>query len=239
MNELQFITRENAETLEQIGPDLAETYKIAFAGPPWNEVSQCPSTNCATGLTEYDVGCACPNCSSQLVEAYNSDELIETWQTIIAEENGYMEVAYKGGLPQRATIARPTDASELFSRKYASVPEMLPWLENRLREPFVWIEDTFANRERQATGNLTARGETLERIATFYGGMQIATRTLSPAIISATLRDVRPSSTVYIGSANVGADIVNRAFNNPGYELPTVPDKRTLLIINQITRTRA
>jgi hypothetical protein len=168
-----------------------------------------------------------------MLAAYETPQLIENWETIVSEDNGIIEVSFADGFAQRATIARPTYANELFERKYQTVPVMKDWLKSRFgNEPIVWIEDTFANRERVPTGNLSRRGETLERVAGFYGGMRIATRTLSPAIVAATFRDKKASTTGYVGLENVGAAIMSNAMNNPGYDLPSVPDKRTLLVIN-------
>jgi hypothetical protein len=36
---------------------------------------------------------------------------------------------------------------------------------------------------------------------------------------------------VYIGMNGVGSETVSRVFENPGYSLPAVPDRRTLIVI--------
>jgi hypothetical protein len=232
MNNLEVITAQNASRLDQIGLELAETYKTAFAGPPWNERSRCPEAVCSMGFTPAEPGCSCNACGGRLVEVYNATDLLDRWKQMLNVENAYMEVAYDFGLPQRATIARPTNPDELFDRKYAGQLVMKDWLNKKLRSELVWIEDTFANRERQPTGNLTNRGRTLSRIAAYYGGLTVATRTLAPQIVASTHRDLGAYSTVYIGSEGVGREIVNDSFTNPGYALPTVPDTRTLLVVN-------
>jgi hypothetical protein len=231
MSKLELITVNELGRIEEIGPELAATYKIAFAGPPWNEVSRCINAGCSVSYLAEEAGCNCQCCGKPTVEAYSTDQLIENWQEDL-REGGIIEVAYLNGDPQRATIARPTNPSELFERKYQVVTEMKDWLANRLPSELVWIEDTFANRDRQATSNLAQRGQTLKRVADYYGGMQIATRTLSEAIVASTLRDLRGVTATYIGGQGVGSSIVNSAFGNPGYDLPTVPDRRTLLRVN-------
>lgn len=236
MKNLELITADNAERINEIGEELAQTYKIAFAGPPWNEVSRCNNTACTVGFELADVGCACSVCGSTLADAYDSAELVQNWNTILNNENALFEVTYEDGSPQRATIVRPTNMTELYTRKYSDIPAMKPWLQKRFTNDFVWIEDTFANRERKATGNLCDRGESLRRIAGYYGGALILTRTLSPAIVSSTLRDAKSSTSVFIGENRVGEAIVNKAFKNPGYELPSVPDRRTLLVVNNALR---
>lgn len=233
MSKLELITADNVERIEQIGEELAESYKVAFAGPPWNERSRCPDQDCEVVLTGFDPGCECNECGSAMLEAYEAPTLIDSWKTIVGQDNGIIEVSFADGFAQRATIARPTYADELFERKYNAVAAMEGWLKLRFgEEPLVWIEDTFANRERVPTGNLVGRGETLERIASFYGGMRIATRTLSPAIVASTFRDKKTSTIGYVGSKNIGSAIMSDAMGNPGYDLPTVPDTRTLLVIN-------
>ncbi len=94
MSNLEIITADTAERIEVIGPELSASYKSAFAGPPWNEVSRCDATECETGLTALDVDCACPNCGSGLVEAYDTTQLIEGWSKMLTEENAFFEVSF-------------------------------------------------------------------------------------------------------------------------------------------------
>lgn len=231
MNNLEIITAENADRLEQFEDDLVAAYKTAFAGSPWFEVSRCDSDVCREQLTSLEVGTDCPGCGQCLSEAYQKDELLDEWWGQLLMKNALMEVALLDGKAQRATLARPTNPNELFYRKYWNVLQMEEPIKRLLPDNFVWIEDTFADRKRQPTGNLKNRGQTLDRIAQYYGGATIATRTLSEQVVAATLRDKRANTAVYIGSKGVGSKIVNRTFDNPGYELPSVPDTRTLLII--------
>lgn len=233
MSNLEVITRDNKDRIQVIGNDLARIYKIAFAGPPWYEVSKCASSNCTEQFSASDPGQPCVSCGELTEPAYEADELMDSWQQII-DEDGYIEVDCLDGLPQRATIARPTSPDELFDRKYAVVPAMRDVLSAILPEQFVWIEDTFADRERQATGNLVDRGATLKRVSEYYAGLQIATRTLSETIVAATVRDLKSGTVAYIGSEGVGVSTVNKYFNNPGYSLPTVPDRRTLLNVKSV-----
>lgn len=238
MNKLEIITASNSSRINEIGSDLAATYKVAFAGEPWYEVSRCVQPGCANGFSEAQPGCTCSSCGETLVEAYDADGLIANWQEMLTNERAFMEVAFEEGAAQRATIARPTTAQELMERKYRDVPVMAEWLSKRFSNEFVWIEDTFADRERKPTGNLDGRGETLRKIAAYYGGALILTRTLSPAIVKSTLRDCKAFTSVFIGENGVGDEAVSSAFGNPGYALPTVPDRRTLLAITANTRAR-
>lgn len=239
MSNLEVITSKNVDRIEIIGDELANVYKVAFAGEPWYEASKCIDSGCSVKFSAKTPGCTCELCGSTLTEAYVSDELIANWQAMLENDDALFEVAFEDSLAQRVTIARPTNRTELMSRKYDDVPAMKQWLETRFGDEFVWIEDTFANRSRKETGNLATRGETLSRIAAYYAGLPILTRTLSTAIVASTLRDVGEASMAYIGSEGVGRSVVNQIFDNPGYELPTVPDRRTLIAIgNTIRKSR-
>lgn len=236
MINLEILTATNVDRIREIGPDLAKTYQVAFSGPPWFEVSRCGAADCIVGLSSLAIGGSCLDCGSNLEEAYPAEELIGSWRGMLTGDDAFMEVSYEQDLPQRATIARPTTPEELFKRKYADNPAMEEPLKKLLPNEFVWIEDTFANRERKATGNLADRGETIQRIREYYDVMTIATRTLSEAVVAATLRDCPAKTAVLLGSEGVGKEITNRTFENPGYALPNVPDRRTLMIIKKIGR---
>ena len=113
MKNIELITAENADRINEIGQDLAESYKVAFAGPPWNEVGKCIQQECLVQLVGQEPGCACLGCGELLVEAYNATELVTNWGSLLINDNALIEVSFTDGLAQRATIARPTSASEL------------------------------------------------------------------------------------------------------------------------------
>lgn len=230
MRSIEIVDKKNIDRLDVIGYSLAETYKIAFAGEPWNEVSRCETVTCETQFTDLEPGCNCSGCGLALAEAYNSDELVLAWRRMISEEDATLEAnTNTQGVPTLATIVRPTTPDELFERKYADVVSMRVWLQDELPSKFVWIEDTFANRKVSPSGNLEGRGATLGRIATRYSGLLIATRTLTPAIIAATVRDVGPSTVVSLGSQVL--DLKSDTLSN-AREVGIVPDRRTFLRID-------
>jgi hypothetical protein len=209
--------------LDDIAAPLAEVYKAAFAGEPWYEVSRCAADSCSVGFCPDSPGTPCVACGSELVQAYKADELVATWRKMITEEDAMMEVGYLGDSPVRVTLARPTNPSELFERKYADVPAMKNWTEENLDQELVWIEDTFADRNKQPRGNLKDRGRTLGSIALRYGGLAIVTRTLAPQIIAATLRDIPDSTSLFIGTDGAGGTM------SGARQTGSVPDRRTLL----------
>jgi len=227
MKTIETIDSTNIDRLEVIGSALADSYKIAFAGEPWNEVSRCINTDCPEQFTCQEPGNSCLTCNSLLVEAYDSKELVDAWRQMVANDRAIIETTLnRGQVPILATIARPTNPDELFERKYADIEAMRPWLRRELPPVFVWIEDTFANRKVSPSGNLVGRGATLGRIATRYSGLMIATRTLTPAIVGATLRDVGTQTQLSLGSQTID---VEQARLLLAREIGNVPDRRSFL----------
>ena len=228
MKTIETFNGSTANNFEQYAWELAGAYKIAFAGDPWNERSRCDAMTCEKGFCELTAGAPCPTCGSQLIEAYDENELVEGWLTMLKDEGAFMEVAMQNDIAYLATLVRPTTTQELYERKYSDVPQMQDWIKNTLPNgDFIWIEDTFANRDVQPNKNLVDRGATLGRIALQYGGLQIATRTLSPAVIAATVRDAGPVTSLYLGEEEIkmkkGLQVESSG---------TVPDARSFLKID-------
>lgn len=222
------ISQNNYENIEKFGEQLAATYKSAFAGPPWLEVSKCVNIQCDVDFSSRDTGRDCDGCSECLTDAYDTQSLIENWTSIVKDEDGMIELTLRDEQPNLATIVRPTNPQELIRRKYDDIPRMGEWIDAMMPNKFVWIEDSFANRSIVEKGNLSERGATLGRIAIVYSGLTIVTRTLNPAIISATARDAGERSTLYQGSKNTGFD--GRYDISMGGK---IPDRRTLIVIGE------
>jgi hypothetical protein len=235
MSNIEIITAAKMIRLETMARPLAEAYRIAFAGSPWFEVSKCPDTTCKTGFCKQEVGEECPGCTAKLVPAYDTQELSLTWRAMLENDDAMMEVEKtEADVPIRATIARPTTPKELWERKYETNPIMKKWLSRQLPPSLVWIEDTFADRSRRERGNLKQRGATLARVATYYGGLPIYTRTIAPQIVAATLRDVTDTA-VFVGTTDTEAiEAIVRAKRPELGNGLVVPDQRTLLAINAL-----
>lgn len=234
MNEKLTITRQNIQDIKPVAAGLAEAYIAAFAGPPWFEVTQCIEQQCPQTFSSRQIGCDCEICGTALsTPAYNESQLVAGWNSIVANENAMIELDMSGSsVPLRATIARPTDITELYERKYSDTPQMQSWINETMpTEEFVWIEDTFANLVISPNGNLRDRGRTLGAIAMRYGGMQIATRTKSSAIIRATGRDIGGATSLYVGTAPFNPT-VSRGIATIG----TVPDSRSVLVVDATKR---
>lgn len=229
MLETEILVKGNGSRLLQVAPTLAETYKNAFSGSPWYEVSRCNNPACQMIFSALDQGEDCEICKYPLIEAYDTKELTMTWLSLLNNSDATFYISYDtDGQPVRATIARPTDTQELVQRKYQTITQMQPWLEEKLAGELVWIEDTFANRNKQPSGNLRDRGRILGDIAMRYGGLVIATRTLQPAIVRATVRDLGQITDVFLGADGVGAEVTTGARS-----VGDVPDKRTLIRIGE------
>ena len=213
--------------LDDIALPLADVYKSAFAGEPWYEVSRCMTDGCSVSFCPDSPGTPCGACGNELQEAYEASELATAWRRMITDEDAMMEVGYFDGQPVRVTIARPTTPSELFTRKYAGVSVMEQWIDENLDRELVWIEDTFADRNRQPRGNLKERGRTLANVALRYNGLAVVTRTLAPQVIAATLRDAGGMTDMFIGSEGVGVAI------SGARRVDSVPDRRTVLRVAQ------
>ncbi|OGL22026.1 hypothetical protein A2707_01590 [Candidatus Saccharibacteria bacterium RIFCSPHIGHO2_01_FULL_45_15] len=229
MNEKLTITRQNIQDLQPVARGMADAYMTAFAGPPWYEVTRCIEQQCPQTYSSNAIGDDCESCGQVLVmPAYDQSQLQEGWRSIVANEDAMIEVDLsRTGVPLRATIARPTDATELYTRKYSDVPQMQSWINQTLPTgEFVWIEDTFANLAISPRGNLNGRGRTLGAIAMRYGAMQIATRTKSPAIIRATGRDAGDRTNLYIGTESFDASVLSRISI-----VSAVPDARSVLVV--------
>lgn len=236
MKEL-LITKTNAGIIDDFGPALAEIYKYDFARKPWYENSKCVSETCSVQFREEMPQSPCIGCGEPMCEAYNTEELITGWSTIVKEQEGMMQLTVNNdNVPLRVTITRPTTSRELYERKYSDVGEMEPWLNNELPNELVWIEDTFANIQLDGNkeGNLRNRAQTLGAVALRYGGLLIATRTRMPAIVRATARDLPNNTSVYIGQS--GEVEVEQA--RGAKLIGSVPDERTFIKIDNMGSIR-
>lgn len=224
------ITPRDIGMYDDIAESMARSYQIAFSGKPWFEASRCINEVCSKGFCEYAAGSSCPSCTEMLVEAYDTNDLTIDWRNMLLNEDAFMEVALnQNNEVVSTTIARPTSREELILRKYTDDESMMEWVDDNLPRNFTWIEDTFANRNLQTSGNLAQRGRTLARIALRYCGNDIATRTIEPRVIGATARDVGQYTDMYRGtnSLELRNDNVEQMRS-----IGSVPDWRTVLMVD-------
>ena len=225
MNERLIINKKNKSALVVVQDQMVESYQNGFAEAPWNERSKCLSNACGSFSSDFP-GSVCTECGDELGDAYNAQELVQGWLNVL-DEDGTIFVTLESDIPVCTTIVRPTDVNELYERKYSDVPQMQTWLQELINGKFVWIEDTYANTAVKKKGNLRDRKEVLTAIASRYSGLLIATRTIVPAVISATARDVGQYTDVFEGISDVKTprrDLFRK--------IGKVPDYRTLLSID-------
>lgn len=222
MKTIETITANTMAVLDDIAPVLAQNYIDAFARPPWNEVSRCPKCGGFSGL---GIGTMCPVCSTVQDPAYAPDQLYGQWRDLL-NQGAMMEVQSQDGAPRRVTIAGLTDPVELYARKYQDIPAMEAWLSANLPERFAYIYETFTDLSKQPKGNLSDRGQTLGRISAAFAGLPIVTRTVQPAVVRATVRDMGALTDVYIGEKDACAAQAMGA-----RAIFAVPDWRTVLVV--------
>ncbi|MFY9228169.1 MAG: hypothetical protein WAO28_02480 [Candidatus Microsaccharimonas sp.] len=235
MSRIEIITAHNASEFEQFQESLAESYIEAFAGPPWDEKSRCDNGDCDMHFSPSEIGTACSICGTALGPAYTPEQLYAEWAKKLQEEDAIFELAVnEENEAIRATIAHPLTRAALFERKYSAVPAMEGWIDATLPRDFVWIDDTFANRQKSPSGNLRDRGVTLARIAFNYPRITtIATRTKAAEIVSTTLRDVGPQTDVYDGTFDISLGDPTRPLRRErARSIGNVPDERTFLAID-------
>lgn len=225
MSQIEIITANNADRLEEYVEPMVEAYRAGFASAPWFEVSKCDRDDCRVEFTEHDVDTLCPECTQPMSAAYTREGLEAGWNKLLHDENGSIELSLNDHREfLRATLARPLSKAALFERKYHSVEPMEAWIDQHLPEQLVWIDDTFADQLRSPGGNMRDRGRTLLNLAAHYGDVDgIYTRTKQPAVIISTVRDAGPYTDLYVGTDGVSTD------KYPARSISTVPDARTML----------
>lgn len=234
MSRIEIITSSNASEFEQFQESLADTYVEAFAGPPWFERSSCDNDDCDMHFSPSEIGTACPSCGIALGPAYTAEGLYAEWTHKLQEEDAIFELAInEENEAIRATIAHPLTRVALFKSKYSAVPAMEEWIDATLPSDLVWIDDTFANRQKSPTGNLRDRGVTLARIAFNYPRITtIGTRTKAAEIVSTTLRDVGPHTDIYVGTFDIKLSDATKSLRDRARSIGSVPDERTFLAID-------
>lgn len=171
---------------EEVRPmyeEIVPAYRAAFAGEPWYEVSKCadPLLRCAGGLSSVAVGSQCELCELRPERpAYEPGELAENFDAVANAypTSWYIERNEKN--VALAAIVWRAKPKEIAEEKYADVPEMQDWMETRLgREPIVWLDEVFANKDVQTSGNLWNFAEMCRGFISKLGGGTMAYRTIN------------------------------------------------------------
>ncbi len=183
-------------------PEIVTTYREAFAGDPWYEVSKCP--RCESGYSASLPGNICGACGDTTGgEAYPSRELVRRFDQLGATRptSWYVERDSEGqiivaGIAWRASVA------QIAAEKYADVPAMDAWLARRYQAfgakatEIVWVDEVFANRRLSPSGNLWNFSQMINGFSTYLDSDMVAYRTINPAMISAPKKAFGSATTI-------------------------------------------
>lgn len=164
--------------------DIATAYKVAFAGEPWYEKTKCVDAlqQCPGGLSAVEKGVTCQRCGeAPIADAYEEGELIDKWRSMGSARPTawYLEL-----VDEKVALAGffwQATAGMLAREKYPDVPAMKPWLQDRFgTEPFIWLDEMFANKAVRANANLVRFGAVMAAVREIFGIDRIAYRTITP-----------------------------------------------------------
>lgn len=212
----------NFYTPEEIKPlygELVAAYQVAFAGPPWNEVSKCADerSRCVGGLSTLAVGTLCNACELRPSRpAYEAGELLTRFNTLgSSRPTAWYAEQNELGLTM-AALAWKALPSDIAVEKYSDVPEMNDWIVDTLgNTPILWLDEVFANRQLKPEGNLQNFGKFVTGLATRLDCGSIAYRTKVSQMTAAPKRDFGDNAVVLTREKDV-------------------PDRRDFVILNNV-----
>ena len=179
-------------------PKLVPTYKRAFAGEPWFEVSRCPACDSFTRLSPGD---RCPTCRTKLVEAYSNQEVSEMLSAIFQNRRAtlYVETDARGNVLV-AAIAYTWTKALIYEKKYRvkgrDSDELRRVLAEKVPEQFTWIDEIFADRALRESGNLREFERIIKDMLRGKKSGTIVFRTISPQLKEKAKR-VFPQTEIY------------------------------------------
>lgn len=173
--------------------EIVQAYQGAFAGPPWNEASQCPDeqVRCDGGLSATAVGSLCSTCGiCPTRQAYEPDELTERFDALgLSRPTGWYAEQNDLGLTM-AALAWTATPGTIASERFPDVPAMVNWMPDRLGDqPIMWLDEVFANRKRKPCGNLQNFGKFVTGLAARLDCENVAFRTKEPRMTGVAVRD--------------------------------------------------
>jgi hypothetical protein len=178
------------ERKREIVKDLVPVYQKAFAGPPWFEVSKCPT--CPSGFSTASVGESCPVCGSGLTtEAYPANEL---YQDLLQRVTGSNSVVYierlPNGQPVLGAIFIEMSPTEVLSKYVTSdgSPRITEpdWnlIRGGLPPRVLWLDEIFADVTQRSSGNLKNLQEVIERAKQATSSDTVAFRTINEGLLN-------------------------------------------------------
>lgn len=191
MNEFGTFYRAGEMNIETI----IEPYQRAFAEAPWYEVSKCADRQvpqrCIGGLSRIALNSLCGTCGATPdQQAYEAKELTDRFNSLEQSRplNWYTEETDTGiALASLAWTATP---ETIATEKYATDPDMKPWLEKVFGEQeIIWLDEVFADKTVRPSKNLTNFKAMCDGYRERFDNPVLAYRTISEAMIQAAFRD--------------------------------------------------
>lgn len=184
---------ENPGEIRKYYSEITNAYQIAFAGPPWYEVSKCVDAEqqCEGGFSDQEVGDFCTKCQLCTQEpAYVGSDLVSRFDEIgeSRPSRWYLEFCEEkvalAGLAWRASVG------QIIDEKYDDRSDIRAWLINQL--PFdqdvIWLDEVFANKSIRPDRNLDNFVEMARTFMKELALPQLAYRTINPQMLSGAKR---------------------------------------------------
>lgn len=188
---------------------IIPVYQKAFSGEPWYEVSKCVSDSknrkCAGGISSLSIGTKCETCGRCTNKpAYEAIDLIPKFERI---KNDYPSAWYLEGeddSPTLVVFAWKANAELIASEKYADVPEMESWMNEKLgNSPLIWLDEVFADRNKKPNGNLSNFGKMSINFANLLQAEKIAYRTITDQMLIAPKNAFKSDVSIFNKSKDV------------------------------------
>lgn len=170
------------ERKEQLVKELVPVYQKAFAGPPWFEVSKCPT--CPSGFSAQEVGSSCLKCGSYLTkEAYPTDELYRSLLNRVsrADSTVYIERTPDGRATLGAIFVNKSETEIVQNYVRRSDPELIRSL---LPGQVAWLDEIFADLGASPGGNLKNLEQVVEKSAAALRSDTVAFRTINQNLLA-------------------------------------------------------
>ncbi len=211
------IPRQQPGEIENYYDEIVETYKVAFAGPPWFEQTQCVDSRqrCEGGFSPLAIDEQCVQCGLCVSRpAYDDTELITSFIELATNRPLAWWLEFRDKKLAMAALAWVAMPEQVAREKYKDDLAMRLWLARQFsdKKPIIWLDEVFANKKVSPGGNLRNFASMNNCFSEALGVEMTAYRTITPEMVRAARR---LGSRATILSANT-----------------QVPDRRDFIIIN-------
>ncbi|OGL31122.1 hypothetical protein A3F37_01950 [Candidatus Saccharibacteria bacterium RIFCSPHIGHO2_12_FULL_41_12] len=173
--------------------EITKAYQIAFAGPPWFEVSKCTDDlrRCEGGFSALDVGDFCTKCQQCTQEpAYLEADLVSKFDEISATRPSRWYLEFCEENVALASLAWRAGSEQIADEKYDNKPEIKAWLANQLPRDrdVIWLDEVFANKSIRPDRNLNNFTAMISLFMRELNLPLLAYRTINPQMVSGAER---------------------------------------------------